>query len=105
MSIEQHDVVDFIHVEPSGNAVLTVTDHLPWDKINEHLYWLQEKLNAYLRFIESGEIYQKRPYAVGHPILIDGVLKYPAPGTAAGFLEKVSAAVQVAGFKFNTRVL
>jgi len=105
VTVEQHDVVDTVHVEPSGNAVLTIADHLPWDKVNEHLYCLQEKLNAYLSFIESGEIYQKWPDAVGHPILIDVVMKYPAPGGAAGFLEKVSAAIQAAGFKFNIRSL
>lgn len=105
MTVEQHDVIDFIHVEPSGSAVLTISDHLPWDKVNEHLYCLQEKLNAYLRFIESGEIYQKWPDAAGHPILIDVVMKYPAPGSATGFLEKVSASIQAAGFNFGTRTM
>jgi hypothetical protein len=105
MTVEQHNVIDTIHVEPSGNAVLTIADHLPWDEVNEHLYCLQEKLNAYLRFIESGEIYQKWPNAAGHPILIDVVMKYPAPGSAARFLEQMSAAIQAAGFKFNTRSL
>ena len=105
MTVEHHDVVDFVHVEPSGNAVLTISDHLPWDKINEHLYCLQEKLNAYLRFIESGEIYKKWPDAVEHSILIDLVMKFPAPASTAAFFEKVSSTIVAAGFKFNTRLL
>jgi hypothetical protein len=48
-----NDTVDFTHVEPGGSAVLTVSDHLPWDNIDQHLYCLQEKLNTYLRFIRK----------------------------------------------------
>jgi hypothetical protein len=56
MTVEQHDVVDFISVNAGGDVVLTVSDHLSWDRVNEHLFCLQEKLNCYLRFVESGEI-------------------------------------------------
>ena len=58
MSIEQTNTVDFVSIdEISGDALLTISDHLAWDE-NEgaHLELLQNKLNAYLRFIESGEL-------------------------------------------------
>lgn len=42
----------------------------------EHISLLQAKLNSYLRFVESGEIYQSYPNAEGRQILIDIVGKY-----------------------------
>ena len=67
MTIEQTDAVDFLTLEnETGVALLTVSDHLDWSE-NEtcHLVLLQDKLNAYLRFIESGEIARKFPESIG----------------------------------------
>jgi len=103
MTVDQHDVIDIVSVHPAGDILLTISDHLPWDDINKHLFCLQEKVNAYLRFIESGEIYEKHPNAVGHPIVIDVVLKYAVPASAKWFLDKASATIRAAGFRFNIR--
>jgi len=105
MTIEQPDVVDFILVEPEGDTVLTVSDHLPWDDEKDHLLRLQEKLNAYVRFIDSGEIYEKWPDAQGRPILIEVVVKHPAPTESLWFFEKATAALMGAGYKFRVRAL
>ena len=50
MTVEQPGVVDFASIDPVGNAVLTISDHLSWEDVNGHLFHLQEKINAYLRF-------------------------------------------------------
>lgn len=42
-----------------------ISDHLDWDDELEHIHALQEKINAYLRFVESGEILGKYPQAAG----------------------------------------
>lgn len=105
MTIEQPDLVDFILVEPEGDTVLTISDHLPWDDEKQHLLRLQEKLNAYVRFIESREIYQKWPDAAGKPILIEVVLKHPVPAKSLWFFEKATAAIMGAGYKFRVRAL
>ena len=55
MTVEQHDVVDFIIINASDDIVMKVYDHLSWDNVNEYLFCLQEKLNRYIIFIESGE--------------------------------------------------
>jgi hypothetical protein len=103
VTIEQHDLIDFVGMNAEGHAVLTISDHLSWDEIGEHLYHLQEKLNAYLRFIESGEIYDKFPRLRDRPIAIDVVLKHPAPQEAQWFFAKTAAAIADAGFTLNTR--
>ena len=61
MTVEQIHTVDFVGIDLTGRAVLTISDHLSWDDIESHHFTLQEKLNAYLRYIESGEMTEKRP--------------------------------------------
>jgi hypothetical protein len=103
MTIEQHEVIDFAGIDIDGNATLTISDHLPWTDLNGHLFHPQEKLNGYLRFVESGEIYRKIPETAGRPIVIAVVLKFPAPLEARWFFTKADAAVAGAGFRLEVR--
>jgi hypothetical protein len=103
MTVEQHDVVDFISINAGGDVVLTVSDHLSWDQVNEHLFCIQEKLNGYQRFVESGEIISSYPNAAGGHIVIDVVLKYPARQEASWFFERTSEAINGGGFGFSMR--
>jgi len=100
MSIEQTSTVDFVSVDQTSNdLVLTISDHLAWDEgEGEHLLLLQEKLNAYLRFIESGEVVEKFPEARGRNLVINVVGKFPLSEQANLFFEKATAAIQAAGF-------
>ncbi len=55
VTVEQHSVVDAAGVDTDGgDVVLTISDHLPWDEVGEHLRILQGRTNCYLGFIESG---------------------------------------------------
>jgi len=57
MTVEQTDVVDVYTNNPDTRQVLlTISDHLDWDN-KENLFVRQEKINKYLEFIESGEIW------------------------------------------------
>jgi hypothetical protein len=105
VAVDQHEVVDFAGIDTQGNAALTVSDHLPWTDVNHHLYHLQEKINGYLRFIDSGEIYEKFPELRSRPIVIDIVLKYPSPTEALWFFTKSAAAIEGAGFRLSVRGL
>jgi len=103
MSIEQTDVVDFVSVDKkSGDALLTISDHLAWDQNEEeHLLLLQNKLNAYLRFIESGEVLRKFPEVDGRSVVINVVGQFPLSERASLFFEKASVAIRDAGFKLQ----
>jgi hypothetical protein len=72
MAIEKTDVVDAVGIEKAtGNIVLTITDSLDWESAEtEHIQMLQDKLNAYLRFIESGELLETYPDAVDRRAVI-----------------------------------
>lgn len=82
MTVENTKLVDFISIEnETGYVVLTISDHLDWSNELEHLYSLQEKINAYLAFIESGEILEKYPDAEGKVRLIQVMAKFTPPDT------------------------
>ena len=106
MSIEQVDTVDFVSIdEKSGEALLTISDHLAWDE-NEgtHLELLQDKLNAYVRFIESGELLRKFPQVEGKFVVIDLVSKFDLSDRAELLIRRASKAIRNAGFRLQHRV-
>jgi hypothetical protein len=95
MSIEQSNVVDLVTIERgTGNVLLTISDHLPWETDEgNHLLLLQEKVNAYLRFIESGELVRKYPEAEGSPV-INVVGKFPLSAQAQLFLQQATKIIE-----------
>ena len=103
MSIEQTNVVDLVTIEGgTGNVLLTVSDHLPWETDEgNHLLLLQEKMNAYLRFIESGELVRKYPEAEGSSAVINVVGKFPLSAQAQLFLQQAAEMIQGAGHELR----
>ena len=95
MTIEQPDVIDVT----TGAVHLTVADHLEWSR--DHMLKLQEKLNRYLAFVESGEIYSTYPDAAGRKILFDLVLKHRPNREAVKFLKQIGFVIEQAGFLFR----
>ncbi len=92
MGVEQAAVIDFIGIDTVSGAVhLTIADALEWDAA--HLRRLQEKLNAYLAFIESGELYSVYPGAAGRPVVLDVRLRYRPDADATQFLERAAALI------------
>ena len=104
MSVEQTRVVDAISIDgETGQCKLSISDHLPWH--GDHLLMLQEKLNAYLAFLESGEVYSAYPQATGREFSIVVVAKYRPNDVAAHFFEQATAQIKQAGFALHVRPL
>lgn len=104
MSVDQTNVIDAIGIDNStGDVVLTISDHLDWLQPNsgEHLLLLQEKLNSYLRFAESGELLETYPDARNRSVLISVVYKYPLNQEARSFYGHVRPIIEGAGMKFQ----
>ncbi|MDR9771119.1 DUF6572 domain-containing protein [Rhizobium hidalgonense] len=106
MALDQTTVVDAIGVDnATGEVVLTITDHLEWTgRDSEHLLLLKEKLNAYLSFVEIGEMLETYPDAKGRAVLIDVVCKFPPDEQAQGFYNQLSQVVESAGIKLQQRL-
>jgi hypothetical protein len=103
MSIDQTDVVDSISRDPGTDEIyLTISDHLPWaEDAKMHMFLLQEKVNTYLRFIESGEIYERYPAAKGRSLVIEVVGKYQMNREAEVFFKRVVDTLHSAGYKIE----
>jgi hypothetical protein len=103
MAIDQTNTVDSIGVDPNKDeAQLIISDHLPWnageERDREHMYLLQEKINAYLRFIESGEIYTAYPKARGKKAMIRLVGKYDMGAGGREFFKRIEEALLASGY-------
>jgi hypothetical protein len=102
MTVENPRAVDFVSIDhESGTVVLTIADHLPWDEGDAHLMTLQEKLNAYLAFIESGELVKSAPEAAGRKVRIALVHREPLTAAAVYFLTMAQDVVREAGFELT----
>lgn len=103
MSVDKTNVVDAIGVDiQTGELVLTISDHLEWTgSDNEHLLLLQEKLNTYLRFVESGEVLKSYPDAKGKDMVIDVVFMCALNEQARKFLCQVATIVEGVGMKLR----
>ena len=105
MAIDNLKVIDSIGIDPNGNVVLSIADHLEWDPQNQHLLLLQEKINAYLTFIESGDLYNQYPKASGRNIVINVVTKYLPSEDGKAFLDAIERELASAGYGFSTKTL
>ncbi len=104
MTVEQKQVVDAIGVEnATGTVVLTISDHLSWVDEGAHLASLQAKLNTYLAFLESGEVYRSYPASRDQSVRIDVVFQHAPTCAAESFLHSAQKASENAGFEFSWR--
>ena len=88
MTIEQTETIDFLSVEKvTGVVRMTISDHLDWNSEKEHIDLLQDKINAYLRFIEGGELIDNYPEYRGKKIVIYIAAKYNPSTLGLLFLE------------------
>lgn len=104
MSIIDTEVVDAIGTMPDTNlVVLSISDHLEWgDQTGQHLLLLQNKINTYLRFVESGEVFTAFPSAQGKKIAVRIYFKHEPDDLAKNFLEKIGNVLCGAGFELQT---
>lgn len=89
MSVVDTDSIDAIGmVKEEKRVFLSIIDALLWDDENVHLFTLQEKINTYLYFIESGELHKALPDSKGFDIAIELILKHMPSEQAITFFDK-----------------
>jgi hypothetical protein len=112
VSLKRAGVVDWLGIEKgSGHIVLTVVDDLDWSDEGGHLLALQEKLNRYLAFIESGEVFErlaedvKRAVPHSTPIKVSILAKYPLPEQGKAFLVHAQSKFMDSGYGLFFKVV
>lgn len=100
MSVEQTEKIDAVTIDfAAGDCILKIVDHLEWNE--SHLLCLQEKINRYLRFVESGEVYVLHPAATSCDFKIEVTAIYAPDLRATEFLREVKRSVETAGFRWS----
>jgi hypothetical protein len=99
MSVEDIDKIDrFAFDRRTGDVHLVISDHLDWDENEgEHLLLLQDKLNTYLEFVESGQLYAEYPRAAGKRVIFYVMAKFPLSDEARKFYQLAGKAIQDCG--------
>jgi hypothetical protein len=112
MTVAQTGVVDWMGIEKgTGHVSLTVVDDLDWSDEQKHLLLLQEKLNTYLAFIESGEVFERLVEEVGRrvpastPVKVTILAKFELTPRSRAFLDHATEAFGNAGFSLGHRVV
>ena len=105
MAIEKTKVIDAIGIDKiTGEAKISIIDSLNWDDEKKHVLLLQEKINSYLRFVESGEVYIKFPEAKERKIIFDIIGKYPLSKLGEQFFSHAKNTIINAGFDLTFNV-
>lgn len=106
MSLTQLDKIDTMNLEEgSSNVVLTISDEHDWESHKDHLLILQQKINAYLGFIEHKEYLKSNPEYHGKPFVIKIISKNEYPEIAKEFLQRVQGIIKPTGVKIILKVL
>ena len=101
MSIEQKNTIDIVTADKNSAEVrLFITDHLPWDEsVPDHVLILQDKINTYLSYVESGELLEKYPFANEKRIIIQVLGKFQLNPIAERFYKSAIEQIKVVGFE------
>jgi hypothetical protein len=102
MALEKPDVVDAAGLDTSsGRPVLSLLDSWPWSKEREHLLALQAKLNSYIAFVESDQIWEQYPGARGKRVIIDVISRFEIPEAGLQLLEVAARACAELGIELR----
>ena len=100
MTVCDVETIDFASLDhPANDLILTISDHLDWGDTLGHLLALQNKINTYVMFVESGEVYTQWPLAVGRKIKFRVVGKYPLNDEAKEFYEFANETLRKIGLE------
>jgi hypothetical protein len=99
MTIEETNKVDFVALDHKARRVyLVISDHLGWGQDpKEHLWLLQEKVNACAYYAESGALRADYPKSSGYQVVIKVFGTHHRPEIALQYYQKFAGALEGAG--------
>ena len=91
MAVDEPEKLDAIGFHPDdGQLELVIYDHLDWDDEDVHLDALTDKFNAYMVFLNNGQVSELFPEALPTSYekpWIRTVFAFSPPETAVAFLQ------------------
>lgn len=105
MSVTDMNKVDAMGVSPDGKELcMLITDHLDWKDEFIHLDILQDKINAYLAYLEAGEWKKRYPGSYEH-IRIEVNFLYDITENCEKFLQAVQDQVGQYGIRIKAVIV
>lgn len=112
MAIDNENVVDGIGIDNERKAIcLLLTDHLSWisnaeNTLSEydHLMLLQNKINAYISYLESKQYEQQYPEVAFNMAVIEIHFKYEITENCETFLNSVQDQIGQYGIKIEVHI-
>ena len=111
MAIDDANIVDGIGIDKKREAIcLLLTDHLPWTGDEntlceyDHLILLQDKINAYLSYLESKQYENQYPSTVFNMAVIQIHFKYDITDHCEAFLNRVQNQIGQYGIKIEVHI-
>lgn len=112
MAIDNANVIDGIGIDKKRNALcLLLTDHLDWVTNDEntlseydHLMLLQNKINAYISYLESKQYEQQYPDITFNMAVIEIHFKYGITENCEKFLNSVQDQIGQYGIKIEVHI-
>jgi hypothetical protein len=106
MTVENLDSVDGMGISKAdGKAVLTIADHLDWSDEQRHSKLLEKKIDAYLGFINSGQLQEALPVAKACAVRVEIIYQYEPNEAGSSFLRAAKRQLQDAGVELTYSAL
>ena len=105
MAVDNASQIDAIaNDKENACLVLLITDHLNWDNEFEHLKILQDKINAYVAFIESKQYDEIYPNADFKMAMIEIHFKNDITDSCQNFLQVAQDQLGQIGIKIKAQI-
>lgn len=100
MSVLENNKIDGIATSDDGkNLIIMLSDHLDFENETNHLLILQNKINAYLSFIQSEQYSEIYPDNNFENIVIEIYFKHKVTDNCIKFIEVVNSQIEVLNTK------
>lgn len=102
MSVVEINQVDGMGISKDGNGLIfMISDHLDWNNEADHLFMLQDKINAYLGYIEENEFLDVYPNSKFEYYIIELYFNFSITANCEKFIKVINTQLE----EFNIQVI
>ena len=86
-----------LRLNKDGSAIFTIQDDQNWKQPYAHVRLVQQKVNSFLEFVASGQLFSTYPRARGRMLVLRLVFSHPPSEEGETYLETACKIVGNAG--------